>query len=58
MLEIENLYVEVDGKEVLKGVNLNIGAGEVALLIGPNGSGKSSLIHTILGNPKYKVKFY
>ncbi len=56
MLRIEDLRVAVDGREVLKGVNLELGASEIALLLGPNGSGKSSLIQTLLGNPKYRIK--
>ncbi len=56
MLRVENLRVEVEGREVLKGVDLELGASEVALLLGPNGSGKSSLIQTLLGNPRYVVR--
>ncbi len=55
LLRVMDLSVEVDGKKVLKNVNLSIGVGERILLLGPNGSGKSSLIQTIIGNPKYKV---
>src|SRR3989344_4014473 len=55
MLEIKNLHVEVDGKEILKGVNLKLEKGKVHALMGPNGSGKSSLANVIMGNPKYKI---
>ncbi len=55
MLEINNLHVEVDGKEILKGVNLELDKGKVHVLMGPNGSGKSSLANVIMGSPKYKV---
>jgi len=55
MLEIEDLSVDVEGKDILKGVNLRIEDGESCVLLGPNGSGKSTLIQTIAGNPKYKV---
>jgi len=55
LLEIENLFVQIDNKQVLNGVNLNIEEKEVHVLMGPNGSGKSSLIMTLLGYPHYKV---
>ena len=55
MLEIKNLYVEIDGKEILKGLNLKVERGKVHALMGPNGSGKSTLANVIMGNPKYKV---
>jgi len=55
LLEIKNLKVEVEGKEVLHGVNLVINAGEVHAIMGKNGSGKTTLSNTIMGHPKYKV---
>lgn len=55
LLEISDLEVEVDGKKILNGVNLNINEGETHVLLGPNGAGKSTLFMTILGFPNYKV---
>ncbi len=55
MLEIKNLSVEVEGKGILKEVNLKIEDGESCVLFGPNGSGKSTLIQAIAGNPNYRV---
>lgn len=55
MLDIKNLKAEVDGKEILKGLNLRVNAGEVHAIMGPNGSGKSSLSKVITGHPSYTV---
>lgn len=55
MLKIKDLRAKVDGKRVLDGLNLEIGHGEVHILMGPNGSGKSSLAHIIMGDERYKV---
>lgn len=55
MLEIKNLHVEVNGKEILKGIDLEIGEKEIHAIMGPNGSGKSSLALTIMGHPDYRV---
>ncbi|MCQ4336496.1 MAG: Fe-S cluster assembly ATPase SufC [Sulfolobales archaeon] len=54
-LVVENLHVEVEGKEVLKGVNLEVNRGEVHVLMGPNGSGKTTLSLALMGHPKYKI---
>ena len=55
VLEIRDLHVRRDGKEILKGVNLKTGPGEVHAIMGPNGSGKSTLAYTLLAHPKYEV---
>ncbi|MCD6455044.1 MAG: ABC transporter ATP-binding protein [Candidatus Aminicenantes bacterium] len=55
MLLIENLKVEVEGRQVLKGVNLHVKAGETHVLFGPNGAGKSTLFFAIMGYSKYKI---
>jgi Fe-S cluster assembly ATP-binding protein len=54
-LVIENLHVNVEGREILRGVDLVVPRGETHALMGPNGSGKSTLAYTLLGHPKYEV---
>ncbi len=54
-LKIENLHVTREGKEIVKGVSLEIPAGEIHALMGPNGSGKSSLANALAGHPKYTI---
>ena len=54
-LEIRNLHVSIEGKPILKGVNLKVGQGEVHAIMGPNGTGKSTLAYTLMGHPSYEV---
>jgi Fe-S cluster assembly ATP-binding protein len=55
MLEIKNLHASVNGKEILRGINLAINAGEVHAIMGPNGSGKSTLAQVLAGRDTYEV---
>jgi Fe-S cluster assembly ATP-binding protein len=55
MLKIENLHVEIDGSEIVKGLDLEVGKGEIHAIMGPNGSGKSTLSNVLMGHPRYDV---
>ncbi|MCP8617735.1 Fe-S cluster assembly ATPase SufC [Salirhabdus salicampi] len=54
-VEIKDLHVEIEGKEILKGVNLTVTGGEFHAVMGPNGTGKSTLASAIMGHPKYEI---
>jgi Fe-S cluster assembly ATP-binding protein len=55
MLKIEDLRVEIDGQEIVKGLDLEVGKGEIHAIMGPNGSGKSTLANVLMGHPRYEV---
>jgi Fe-S cluster assembly ATP-binding protein len=55
MLKVENLHVEIDGSEIIKGLDLEVGQGEIHAIMGPNGSGKSTLANVLMGHPRYEV---
>jgi Fe-S cluster assembly ATP-binding protein len=54
MLKIENLRVEIDGNEIVKGLDLEVGKGEIHAIMGPNGSGKSTFANVLMGHPRYE----
>ena len=55
LLAINDLHVTVEGKQILNGLTLQVGAGEVHAIMGPNGSGKSTLAHVLAGRPGYQI---
>ncbi|MGH3107116.1 MAG: Fe-S cluster assembly ATPase SufC [Rubrobacter sp.] len=55
MLKIEDLQIEIDGQEIVKGLDLEVGKGEIHAIMGPNGSGKSTLANVLMGHPRYEV---
>ena len=56
MLNIKNLHVSINGKEILKGLNLEVNAGEVHAVMGPNGTGKSTLAAVVAGKEGYDIR--
>lgn len=55
LLQINQIHADIEEKEILHGVSLNINPGETHVLMGPNGAGKSTLGHVLMGNPKYHI---
>ena len=58
MLDIKDLHASINGKEILKGINLTVKPGEVHAIMGPNGSGKSTLSSVLAGNPAFEKTCY
>lgn len=56
LLKINNLHTKIEDKEILKGLYLEVGKGEIHVIMGPNGAGKSTLAYTLMGHPRYKVE--
>ena len=54
-LEVKDLRVKIEDKEILKGINLEVDKGQVVALMGPNGSGKSTLAYALMGHPRYEI---